>query len=92
METEQTAASMNRKQESLMLMAMCLSVIMLCLAGLGWAVMSGQLLTLDGILLSMICLAMGGIFTLMLVWQAVAAGWIKRSKKKSGDAPSGETK
>ena len=68
--------------------AMCGVVMLLSLAGLSWAVASGQLRTMDGILLTLVCLLMGGIFSLLLVLQALSEGWIKRSGKKSQDAGS----
>ncbi|MBI3404369.1 MAG: hypothetical protein HY046_02810 [Acidobacteria bacterium] len=90
MTTESAANSMNSKQEGLIQIVMCLAVIGLCLAGIGWAVVSGQLLTLDGILLTLICLTMAGIFSGMLAWQAVSAGWIKLPGKKSDEKSAGQ--
>ena len=90
MNTESVANPMNSKQEGLILAAMSLSVVALCAAGLAWAVLSGQLLTLDGILLSLICLTMGGVFSGMLLWQAVSAGWIKLPRKKTDGKSAGQ--
>ena len=84
---EPEAAPMDAKQESLILAGMCLVVILLCLGGLAWAVVSGQLLTLDGILLVLTCLLIGGIFTLMLGLLAHSQGWLPKFGRRSAAAP-----
>jgi hypothetical protein len=44
-------------------------------------------------LLFMICLMMGGVFTLMLLLYANDAGWLpKRRRKSSESEPAAETK
>ncbi len=87
MDSETAAASMKPKSESLILAGVCLIMLLLSLAGLVWAMLPGQRFTLDGILLTLICLATAGIFAGLLAVQAVQEGWIKLPVRKSGDAP-----
>jgi hypothetical protein len=89
---------MNAKQDNLVYAGICLVMILLSGAGLVYGFLSRLILapdapfTLDGILLALICLTTGGIFTLMLAVHAVKMGWVKRpGRKASGDA-GGEPK
>lgn len=88
-------ATMNAKQDSLMHAGICLVMILLSAGGLVYGVMAKLVLapdapfTLDGILLSLVCLTTGGLFTLMLAMHAVKEGWIKLpAKKASAGAPA----
>ena len=49
-----------------MLTAICLFVIALSAGGLAAIALSGQITGVDALLLAMICLAMGGLFSLFL--------------------------
>jgi hypothetical protein len=88
------AAAMNRKHDSLIHAGICLVMILLSAAGLVYGVLSKMILapdapfTIDGILLALICLSTGGIFTLMLAVHAVKEGWIKLPEKKSPAPPA----
>jgi len=73
---------------TLSLIALCAVVILLSIVGLVWAVLVGIALTLDGLLLILTCLTMGGVFFLMLLMLAKEHGWIRfASKKPAGSAP-----
>ena len=61
------------------LAAICAIVVALSLLGLVGDFMTGLIgahITMDGLLLALICLLMGGLFTLMLVLIARDAGWL----------------
>ena len=91
---EQVAAQMNSKRESLILALICLVVVLLSLGGLVYGVISGLIFardvpfTLDGILLALVCLMMGGIFSLMLLVLALKEGWVKLPGKKTQAEPA----
>ena len=61
------------------LAAICAIVVALSLLGLAGDFITGLIgahITMDGLLLAMICLLMGGLFTLMLLLIARDAGWL----------------
>ncbi len=93
---EGEAETMNAKQDSLLHAGICIGMLVLSLAGLVYGVTSRMIFapdapfTLDGILLALVCLTMGGLFTGMLLLQAVKEGWIKLPGSKT--ANTGETK
>lgn len=80
---------MSARKDSLMLAGICLVMILLSAGGLAYGVVSrlifapDVLFTLDGILLALVCLTMGGLFTLMLVLLALKEGWVKLPQKKA---------
>jgi len=79
------AAKMNTKQEMILLAGLCALLVLLSLAGLVWTFVAGLLypqITMDGLLLALVCLAMGGVFTVMLLWQASSAGWLEALKQR----------
>jgi len=87
-------ANMNTKQDKLVYAGVCVLMILLSAGGLVYGFVSKMILapdawfSLDGILLALICLSMGGLFTLMLVVQAFREGWIKLPGKKSPEPPA----
>jgi len=93
------AMAMNTKQDNFTYAGICVAMILLSGAGLVYGFV-GQLIlapdapfTLDGILLALVCLSMGGLFTLMLAVHAVKVGWIRLPSKEAGDgAAAGEAK
>jgi hypothetical protein len=91
---------MTRKQESLLFAAICVVMILLSAGGLVYGVVARLILapdapfSLDGILLALVCLSMGGLFTLMLLVIARKEGWLpgkKSAPKKDDKPPSGES-
>ncbi len=84
-------AEMNSKQESVMYAGICLVMLLFSAGGLVYGVMSGlifardALFTLDGILLALVCLTIGGVFTLMLLMLALKEGWIKKPGGKQNE-------
>lgn len=72
---------MNRRQESLLLIALCAVLIALSAGGAVWTVASGVLFDIDGLMLLLTCLAMGGVFSLLLFLQLRA---LKRPREESG--------
>ncbi len=84
---------MDTQREGLGLVAMCAIVILLSVAGLASAFITGLVTSVDGLLLLMICLMMGGLFTLMLLLTAKDEGWLPGfSKKASAPAKTKEGK
>ena len=79
---------MNARQETILPAAICLVVVLLSAAGLVWAIASGQLFTLDGLLLSLVCLLMGGVFSLQLRSLVKATGLLKLPKFSRSKAPA----
>jgi hypothetical protein len=70
---------MGERLEVAELAAVCIIVIMFSIGGLVWAFFDGLLyphILLDGLLLVLVCLLMGGIFSLMLFQLAKAEGWL----------------
>ena len=67
---------------------LCLLMLLFAAGGLVYGVMSGlifardALFTLDGILLTLVCLTIGAVFGLMLLLLAMNEGWIKLPRKK----------
>lgn len=82
----------NMKQDSLINAGICVFMILLSAAGLVYGFLSQLILapdapfTIDGILLALICLSMGGLFSAMLAFQAYKEGWIKLPSKKAAAA------
>lgn len=66
------------RQNNLILLAICVVFTLIALAGIVWDITSGLLTSgLDGIMLIMICLMIGGVFSLEILMVADDAGWIK---------------
>lgn len=81
------------REEGIGMVAMCAIIILLSLGGLVAAFETRLVTSVDGLLLLMICLMMGGLFTLMLLLTAKDEGWLPSMHKKQGDsAGSGPTK
>lgn len=84
---------MNGKRESLVHLGICLLMILLSLGGLAYGVLSGLILardalvTMDGILLVLICLSLAGTFAALLLNLAVREGWLRGKSKSSDQKP-----
>lgn len=65
------------------LAAICLVVVALSVAGAVFDFTSHLGLDMDGILLLLTCLTMGGLFALMLLLVAKEQGWLPLNKKES---------
>ncbi len=77
------------------LVAVCASIVLLSILGVVWAFTSGLLyphILLDGLLLLLVCLLMGGVFALMLFLIAKEEGWLARlpfpRKKSAAQVPA----
>jgi len=75
--------------ELLELLGMSLAIVLLAVAGLASDFLTRLLSSMDGLLLFMICLMMGGVFSLMLLMYANDAGWLPKRRRKSPDAAAG---
>ena len=60
------------------LVAICAMIVLLALVGLAWGFWTGLEFDIDGLLLLLVCLMMGGLFSLMLLLIAKDAGWLAR--------------
>ncbi len=71
--------------ETLLLIAFCLLIVLLSLGTVGWALVSGQALSLDGLLLVLVCLVMVVIFFPLFLVELRGTGLLgpEDSKKKS---------
>jgi hypothetical protein len=79
---------MPNQREDVSLLAICLIFVVLSLAGLAAAFVTRLVTNIDGLLLIMICLMMGGLFSLMLLGVAKDAGWLPSRKKKEVAPPA----
>ena len=71
------------------LVGICVLIVLLSVAGLASAFLTHLDLSLDGLLLIMTCLMMGGLFLLMLALIAKEQGWLPGGhKKESSEAPA----
>ena len=69
--------------------ALCVIVILLSLLGIVWDISSGLLTSgIDGIMLLLICLMMGGVFSLLLAHMLWAAGLIPMFKPAPAPLPA----
>lgn len=78
--------------ESVLLLAFCLIVGLIAVAVCAYLLVSGQLLTLDGLVLALTSLTIGGIFVLNVGW-SVYTGELKKilehlRKKPASSTPS----
>jgi hypothetical protein len=64
----------------------CVTVIVLSVAGLASDFLSRLLSSVDGLLLLMICLLMGGLFSVMLLVLAKEAGWLGKKHPVSSSS------
>jgi len=79
------------QREDLALAAICLAVVLLSVAGIVAALLTGLLPGLDGLLLVFVCLMMGGLFSMPLLTLAKQNGWLpslRKGKKASSTADS----
>ncbi len=72
-------------------MAVCVLLILFAAAGLVCTFATGLEFNIDGLLLLMVCLMIGGLFTLMLLLMAKEMGWLT-SRKKSAEASANPAK
>jgi len=67
-------------------LGMCLIIVLLAVAGLASDFLTHLLSSMDGLLLFMVCLMMGGVFSLLILLYANDAGWLPKRRRKSADA------
>ncbi len=80
---------MNLQRDILGLALICLTIVLLSLAGLAWAFVTALAFTIDGLLLILICLMMGSTFSLMLLRLAKDAGWLARQPSRAKNPAAG---
>ena len=78
---------MPNRREDLGLLAICVIFVVLSLAGLAAAFLTRLITNIDGLLLILISLMMGGLFSLLLLGIANEMGLLP-SRKKKQDAPA----
>jgi hypothetical protein len=78
------------QREDLGLAAICIGVVLLSIAGIVAALLTGLLPSLDGLLLVLVCLMMAAIFAPPLLALAKQNGWLPslRRKQKTSSADS----
>ncbi len=90
---------MTPKLESTIYAGTCFVIVLLSVAGLIYGVHAGLLfsggsiVTVDGLLLALVCLAMGGLFSIFLVVILRKEGWLARLphlRKREAAAPDGQ--
>ncbi len=75
-----------------MLALMCVIVILFSIAGIVANFVTRIELNIDGILLLLVCLVMGGLFFLMLLVLAREEGWLPTRKKQELPAQAAPAK
>ena len=90
---------MNPNRESLLLAGAEALFLLICLGSIVWAVVSGLIFNIDGLLLALIGLSLSAVFAFTLLLHAKSAGWLARlhrpGREKSAaaeKAPAGEPK
>jgi hypothetical protein len=84
---------MTEKHEQLILALLCLVIVLLSVVGLAWSFQAALLapqITMDGLLLVLICLTMLTVFGTMLYSIAKSVGWLQslrswRRKETKGE-------
>ncbi len=80
---------MSPKGEMLVLAALCVVVVLCSLGGLVWFFVLGLSLGgVDPLMVLLICLMMGGVFSLQLYSLAKTAGWLESVKLFRRKAPT----
>lgn len=79
---------MTKQQGVLSLVGICLLVVVLSVAGLASDFLTRLGLDLDGLLLILVCLLMGLLFSIMLLVIVREQGWIPQRPKKEAVAPA----
>jgi len=85
------AAEMNPKREKFLLIASCGLVVLLSVAGIVSAVLTGLIWDLDGLTLLLSCLTIGGLFSLFLFFLVRSAGWLPGRKSSGSSCSSGDS-
>lgn len=81
--------------DAAILLAFCLLAGVLCLGLCGWVVISGRAFSLDGILLVLLALLIGGIFLANVAWSMYTGefqqilGELRRKGQSGGGPPAG---
>lgn len=68
------------------LAAICAAVVLLSIAGIAACFVARIALNIDGIMLLLACLTMGGLFSLMLFLLAKQENWLPAGRKKGAAA------
>jgi hypothetical protein len=79
---------MTKQQGVVGLLGMCAVVLVLSVAGLASDFVTHLVGNIDGLLLLMICLMMGGLFSLMLFQMAREESWLPSLHKKQSAGSS----
>ena len=85
---------MNPKRESLLLAGTQALILFICLGAIVWAVATGLVSNLDGLLLVMIGLALSAVFAFTLFLHAKSEGWLEklprpgRKKAAASESPA----
>ena len=78
---------MNIDRTALSLAVICLLIVLFSAGGIVWGLLAGLGLSMDGILLILVCLMMGGIFSLLLLNIAKTQGWLP-SRRRGSASPT----
>jgi len=82
-------------REILALIVFCVLIATACLGAAGWALVSGEGLTLDVLLLVFVCLTLATVFGFCALWVAWDAGLLEPLKHKlarAGNPSKGQPK
>ncbi|HEX9764121.1 MAG TPA: hypothetical protein VGA39_02460 [Candidatus Acidoferrales bacterium] len=73
-------------REILALILFCVLIAVACLGAAGWALVSGEGLTLDVLLLVFVCLTLATVFGFCALWVAWDAGLLEPLKRRFSPA------
>ena len=82
---------MLKKSTVFRLLGLCGIVVLLAVAGLASDFLTRLLTNIDGLLLLMVCLLMGGLFALMLLVLVKESGLIPSHAKPAGEASAAKS-
>ena len=69
-------------RETLALIGFCAVIALACLGAAGWAMVSGEGITLDVLLLVSVCLTLAAVFGFCTLWLAHDAGLLAGLKRR----------
>jgi hypothetical protein len=86
---------MDPKRENQLYAGICVLAMLACLATLAWTITEGLYKDIDGLLLILIALSLGGVFQIVLLMIAKSEGWLdnlpvigqKKTAGNSADSP-----
>jgi hypothetical protein len=93
--TDTETVSMDAKRENMIYAGLCGLALLGCLATVVWTILAGMVRDIDGLLLILIALSLGGVFQIVLLMIMKDLGWLEKLPlfgKKKPAPPSKDAK